>query len=130
MATQEKSVVRTDRAPAPFQGAPYSQAIRAGEFVFVSGQLGLKPDHGEITGGIEEQTEQIFANLGAILGEAGTGLDRLVKTTVFLADLGDFAAMNEVYKRHVGEQPPARSTVEVAALPSGALVEIEAIAQV
>jgi 2-iminobutanoate/2-iminopropanoate deaminase len=130
MATQEKSVVRTDRAPAPFQGAPYSQAIRAGEFVFVSGQLGLKPDHGEITGGIEEQTEQIFANLGAILGEAGTGLDRLVKTTVFLADLGDFAAMNEVYKRHVGEQPPARSTVQVAALPSGALVEIEAIAQV
>jgi 2-iminobutanoate/2-iminopropanoate deaminase len=129
MATQEKSVVRTQSAPAPFQGAPYSQAIRAGEFVFVSGQLGLKPDHGEITGGIEEQTEQVFANLGAILAEAGTVLGGLVKTTVFLADLGDFAAMNEVYKRHVGASPPARSTVEVAALPSGALVEIEAIAQ-
>jgi 2-iminobutanoate/2-iminopropanoate deaminase len=129
MATQEKSAVRTESAPAPFQGAPYSQAIRAGDFVFVSGQLGLRPDHGEIEGDIADQTEQVFANLAAILGEAGTSLDRLVKTTVFLAELDDFAAMNEVYKRHVGETPPARSTVEVAALPSGALVEIEAIAQ-
>ena len=129
MATQEKSVVRTDGAPAPFQGAPYSQAIRAGDFVFVSGQLGLRPDHGEIEGGIEEQTEQVFANLGAILGEAGTSLDRLVKTTVFLQNLDDFQGMNSVYARHVGDAPPARSTVEVAALPSGALVEIEAIAQ-
>jgi 2-iminobutanoate/2-iminopropanoate deaminase len=128
MATEAKAVVRTDAAPAPFQGAQYSQAIKAGEFVFVSGQLGLKPDHGEITGGIEEQTEQVFANLAAILAEAGTSLDRLVKTTVFLADLGDFGAMNEVYARHVGASPPARATVEVAALPSGALVEIEAIA--
>jgi 2-iminobutanoate/2-iminopropanoate deaminase len=128
MATHAKAVVRTDAAPAPFQGAPYSQAIKAGEFVFVSGQLGLKPDHGEITGGIEEQTEQVFANLAAILAEAGTSLDRLVKTTVFLADLGDFGAMNEVYARHVGGSPPARATVEVSALPSGALVEIEAIA--
>jgi 2-iminobutanoate/2-iminopropanoate deaminase len=128
MATEAKAVVRTDAAPAPFQGAPYSQAIKAGEFVFVSGQLGLKPDHGEITGGIEEQTEQVFANLAAILAEAGTSLDRLVKTTVYLADLGDFGAMNEVYARHVGASPPARATVEVAALPSGALVEIEAIA--
>ena len=125
----EKAVVRTESAPAPFQGAPYSQAITANGFVFVSGQLGLKPDHAEIGGAIEEQTEQVLANLGAILAEAGTSLDRLVKTTVFLADLGDFAAMNEVYARHVGSSPPARSTVEVAALPSGALVEIEAIAQ-
>jgi 2-iminobutanoate/2-iminopropanoate deaminase len=129
MATREKSVVRTEHAPAPFQGAPYSQAIRAGDFVFVSGQLGLKPDDAEIGGGVEEQTEQIFSNLRAILEEAGTSLDRLVKTTVFLADLGDFAAMNDVYKQHVGDSPPARSTVEVAALPSGALVEIEAVAQ-
>ncbi|HWH55134.1 MAG TPA: Rid family detoxifying hydrolase [Gaiellaceae bacterium] len=128
MATQAKSVVRTENAPAPFQGAPYSQAIRTGEFVFVSGQLGLEPDHGEISGGIEEQTEQVFANLAAILAEAGTNLERLVKTTVFLADLADFGAMNEVYARHVGSSPPARSTVEVAALPSGAKVEIEAIA--
>jgi 2-iminobutanoate/2-iminopropanoate deaminase len=128
MITETKSVVRTEQAPAPFQGAPYSQAIRAGGFVFVSGQLGLKPDHTEIGGSIEEQTEQIFANLAAILEAAGTALDRLVKTTVFLADLGDFAAMNEVYARHVGDSPPARSTVEAAALPSGAKVEIEAIA--
>ena len=128
MATEAKSIVRTENAPAPFQGAPYSQAIRTGDYVFVSGQIGLKPDHGELTGSIEEQTEQVFANLAAILAEAGTGLDRLVKTTVFLADFGDFAAMNEVYARHVGDSPPARSTVEVSALPSGAKVEIEAIA--
>jgi 2-iminobutanoate/2-iminopropanoate deaminase len=128
MATETKSVIRTEKAPAPFQGAPYSQAIQAGGFVFVSGQLGLKPEHSEISGSIEEQTEQVFANLGAILEEAGTGLEHLVKTTVFLTDLGDFAAMNEVYARHVGAAPPARATVEVAALPSGAKVEIEAIA--
>jgi 2-iminobutanoate/2-iminopropanoate deaminase len=126
----EKSVVRTEGAPAPFQGAPYSQAIRAGDFVFVSGQLALRPDHAEIVGEtIQEQTEQIFANLRAILEAAGTGLDRLVKTTVFLVNLGDFAGMNEVYARHVGDAPPARSTVEISALPSGAVVEIEAIAQ-
>jgi 2-iminobutanoate/2-iminopropanoate deaminase len=130
MATEAKSIVRTENAPAPFQGAPYSQAIRTGDYVFVSGQIGLKPDHGELTGSIEEQTEQVFANLGAILAEAGTGLDKLVKTTVFLADFDDFAAMNEVYARHVGDSPPARSTVEVSALPSGAKVEIEAIARV
>ena len=128
MATEAKSIVRTENAPAPFQGAPYSQAIRTGDYLFVSGQIGLKPDHSELTGSIEEQTEQVFANLGAILAEAGTGLDRLVKTTVFLADFDDFAAMNEVYARHVGDSPPARSTVEVSALPSGAKVEIEAIA--
>jgi 2-iminobutanoate/2-iminopropanoate deaminase len=127
----EKSVVRTEDAPAPFQGAPYSQAIRAGDFVFVSGQLALRPGHTEFAGEtIQEQTEQIFANLGAILEAANSGLDRLVKTTVFLVDLGDFAGMNEVYARHVGAAPPARSTVEIAALPSGALVEIEAIAHI
>jgi 2-iminobutanoate/2-iminopropanoate deaminase len=129
MATESRSVVRTEEAPAPFQGAPYSQAIRAGGFVFVSGQLGLKRDQAEIGGSVEEQTEQIFANLRAILEAAGTGLDRLVKTTVFLSDLADFAAMNDVYAQHVGASPPARSTVEVAALPSGARVEIEAIAE-
>jgi 2-iminobutanoate/2-iminopropanoate deaminase len=127
--SQEKTVVRTEKAPAPFQGAPYSQAITANGFVFVSGQLGLKPDHGEIEGDITEQTGRVFENLRAILEEAGTSLDRLVKTTVFLANLGDFSAMNEVYAAQVGSSPPARSTVEVAALPSGALVEIEAIAQ-
>jgi 2-iminobutanoate/2-iminopropanoate deaminase len=125
----EKEVVRTERAPAPFQGAPYSQAIRANGFVFVSGQLALEPDHAEIVGdSIEEQTEKIFDNLQAILEAAGSGLDRIVKTTVFLLDLNDFAAMNEVYARRVGEPPPARATVEISKLPSGAKIEIEAIA--
>jgi 2-iminobutanoate/2-iminopropanoate deaminase len=125
----EKSVVRTEAAPAPFQGAPYSQAISAGGLVFVSGQLALRPDHAEIVGdSITEQTEQVFANLRAILEAAGTGLERLVRTTVYLTDLGDFGGMNEVYARHVGDEPPARATMEVAALPSGAKVEIEAIA--
>ncbi len=125
----EKSVVRTESAPAPFQGAPYSQAIEANGFVFVSGQLALRPGDKELSGGtIEEQTEQVFSNLRAILEAAGSGLDRLVKTTVFLQNLGDFQGMNSVYATHVGDTPPARSTVEVAALPSGALVEIEAVA--
>ena len=124
----EKRVVRTEAAPAPFQGAPYSQAVVAGGFVFVSGQLGLRRGDNAISGGIEEQTEQVFANLKAILEEAGTSLGRLVKTTVFLQHLDDFQAMNTVYAKHVGEQPPARATVEVAKLPSGALVEIEAVA--
>jgi 2-iminobutanoate/2-iminopropanoate deaminase len=125
----EKSVVRTEAAPAPFQGAPYSQAISAVGLVFVSGQLSLRPDHAEIVGdSIADQTEQVFANLRAILEAAGSGLDRLVKTTVYLTDLGDFAGMNEVYARHVGDVPPARATIEISSLPSGAKVEIEAIA--
>ena len=124
----DKSVIRTESAPAPFQGAPYSQAIRVADLVFVSGQLAVRPGGSEMVGDtIAEQTEQVMANLGAILDEAGSGLDRLVKTTVFLANLADFQGMNEVYSRHVGDRPPARSTVEVAALPSGALVEIEAV---
>ena len=124
-----KEVIRTEAAPAPFQGAPYSQAIKAAGLVFVAGQVSLKPDHGEIIGDtIQEQTEQVLTNLRAILEAAGSRLDRLVKTTVFLQSLDDFPGMNEVYRQHVGDQPPARSTVEVAKLPSGALVEIEAIA--
>jgi 2-iminobutanoate/2-iminopropanoate deaminase len=126
-----KDVVRTEAAPAPFQGAPYSQAIKAGGFVFVSGQLALRPGEKELMGAeIGAQTEQVFANLRAILEAAGTSLDHLVKTTVFLQNLDDFAGMNEVYAKYVGGTPPARSTVEVARLPSGALVEIEAIALV
>lgn len=121
----EKTVVRTEAAPGPFQGAPYSQAICGGGFVFVSGQLGMAA--GDT---IEAQTEQVFVNLRAILEEAGSSLDRLVKTTVFLQNLDDFQAMNAVYATHVGGEPPARSTVEVASLPSGALVEIDAIALV
>jgi 2-iminobutanoate/2-iminopropanoate deaminase len=125
----EREAVRTERAPAPFQGAPYSQAIRANGLVFVSGQLALRPDHAEIVGeDIGEQTEQVFDNLQAILEEAGSGLGEIVKTTVFLTDLGDFAGMNEVYARRVGQPPPARATVEISNLPSGAKVEIEAIA--
>jgi 2-iminobutanoate/2-iminopropanoate deaminase len=124
-----KSVVRTEAAPAPFQGAPYSQAIRTGDLVFVSGQLALEPGHSEMVGDtIEEQTEQVFRNLAAILEEAGSGIDKLVKTTVFLINLGDFQGMNDVYARWVGDKPPARATVEISALPPGALVEIDAIA--
>jgi 2-iminobutanoate/2-iminopropanoate deaminase len=124
-----KGVVRTEEAPAPFQGAPYSQAVTANGFVFVSGQLALRPGDKQIEAAeIGAQTEQVFANLKAILEAAGSSLEQLVKTTVFLQNLDDFAGMNEVYASHVGTQPPARSTVEVAKLPSGALVEIEAIA--
>jgi len=125
----EKEIVRTEAAPAPFQGAPYNQAVKAAGLVFTAGQLGLQPGGKEMVGaGVAEQTEQVMQNLRAILEEAGSGLDKLVKTTVFLQNLDDFAAMNEVYAAHVGDSPPARSTVEVAKLPSGALVEIEAIA--
>jgi 2-iminobutanoate/2-iminopropanoate deaminase len=125
----EKDAVRTEEAPAPFQGAPYSQAIRAGGFVFVSGQVALTPGGGDLVGeGIEEQTEQVFANLHAILEASGSDLDRLVKTTVYLRNFDDFQGMNDVYRRHVGEVPPARATVEVSRLPSGALVEIDAVA--
>ena len=124
----EKIVIRTENAPAPFQGAPYNQAICVGELVFVAGQLGLKPGDVAVEGDITVQTEQVLRNLAAILEAAGSSLEKLVKTSVFLQDLGDFAAMNNVYAQHIGERPPARSTFEVAKLPSGALVEIEAVA--
>ncbi len=125
----EKEAVRTEEAPAPFQGAPYSQAIKAGGLVFVSGQVALVPGATEPVGSdVGEQTEQVLANLRAILEAAGSSLDRVVKTTVYLTNLDDFQAMNDVYRTHVGEVPPARATVEVSALPSGALVEIDAIA--
>ena len=124
----DKEIVRTESAPAPFQGAPYNQAVKTGGLVFVAGQLGLTPDGTMVGDGIEAQTEQVMANLRAILEAAGSGLDRLVKTTVFLTDLDDFKGLNEVYARPVGDRPPARSTIEVGALPSGARVEIEAIA--
>ena len=124
-----KIVIRTDRAPGPFQGAPYNQAIRIGDLVFVAGQLGISLETGELAGAsVGEQTEQIMANLSAILEAAGSGLDKLVKTTVFLVDLADFSGMNEVYAQHVGDRPPARCTIGISQLPSGARVEIEAIA--
>ena len=99
--------------------------------MFVAGQLGISLETGTLAGaGVTEQTEQIMTNLGAILDAAGSGLDKLVKTTVFLMDLADFAAMNEVYAAHVGDRPPARSTVQISGLTSGALVEIEAVGHV
>ena len=106
----EKTVIRTENAPAPFQGAPYNQAICVGDLVFVAGQLGLKPGSSTIEGDITAQTDQVLQNLSAILEEAGSSLANLVKTSVFLQDLGDFAAMNDVYARYVGDRPPARST--------------------
>jgi 2-iminobutanoate/2-iminopropanoate deaminase len=124
----EKSVIRTEAAPAPFQGAPYNQAIVAGGLVFVAGQLGLRPGDTSVEGDIGAQTEQALANLAAILEAAGSSMEKLVKTSVFLSDLDDFQGMNEVYAAKVGDRPPARSTFQVAKLPSGALVEIEAIA--
>lgn len=125
----EKRVVHTDKAPAPFQGAPYSQGIVAGDLVFVSGQVAVDPATGDVVeGGIAEQTERVMLNVAAVLEAAGSSTDKLVKCGIFLADFDDFQAMNEVYARHVGSSPPARATVQVAYLPSGVLVEIDAVA--
>lgn len=125
----DKQAVRTEQAPAPFQGAPYSQGIVAGDLVFVSGQLGIDPAGGHVVeGGIVEQTEQTMKNLAAVLEEAGTSLENAVMVSIFLVDLGDFQAMNEVYARHLTEPYPARATVQIAALPSGARVEIAVVA--
>ena len=107
---------------------PYSQAIKAGGFIFTSGQIALKPDGEFVVGGVEAQSRQVLQNLAAILKEAGATLQDAVKTTIFLADMGDFAAVNEIYAAAFGEHKPARSTVQVAKLPKGALVEIEVIA--
>jgi 2-iminobutanoate/2-iminopropanoate deaminase len=126
----EKRAVRTESAPAPFQGAPYSQGIVSGELVFVSGQLGIDPAEGRVVeGGIVEQTEQVMRNLAAILEEAGSTLDDVLMTSIFLVDLQDFQAMNEVYARHLTEPYPARATVQIAALPSGARIEIAVVAR-
>ena len=122
-----REIIRTESAPAAI--GPYSQAVRAGGFVFASGQIPLDPATGTmVAGGITEQTEQVMRNLSAVLEAAGTGLDRVVKTTVFLADMNDFAAMNEVYGRYFKENPPARATVQAARLPRDARVEIEVVA--
>jgi 2-iminobutanoate/2-iminopropanoate deaminase len=122
-----KHVIKTDQAPQAI--GPYSQAIKAAGLVFVSGQIPIDPATGGfVEGGIAEQTEQVMKNLAAVLEAAATGLDRVIKTTVFLADMTDFAAMNEVYGRSFTKDPPARATVQAAGLPKGAKVEIEAIA--
>ena len=121
--------VQTDRAPAAI--GPYSQAIRAGGFVFVSGQIPIDPATGEfVAGGIGEQTERVLKNLSAVLEAAGSGLDKVVKTTVFLADMKEFSQMNEVYAKFFSGAPPARATVAAAGLPRDARVEIEAVALV
>lgn len=122
-----KDIIATDRAPRAI--GPYSQAVRAGNLVFASGQIPIDPATGEfVSGGIAEQTEQVLRNLAAVFKAAGLGLDQVIKTTVFLLDMDDFTAMNEVYGRFFGEQPPARATVQAARLPRDARVEIEAIA--
>ena len=126
-----KKVVKTDRAPGAL--GPYSQAIVAGGVVYCAGQIPLDPATGNIvSGGIAEQTEQVLKNLRAVLKAAGSDLDRAVKTTVFIKDMNDFGAMNDVYGRpeYFGAQPPARSTVEVARLPRDVAVEIEVVALV
>jgi 2-iminobutanoate/2-iminopropanoate deaminase len=122
-----KDVVKTERAPKAI--GPYSQAIKAGGFLFASGQIPIDPQTGQfVAGGIAEQTEQVIKNLSAVLEAGGSDLDQVVKTTVFLADMNEFAAMNEVYGRFFSVNPPARATVEAARLPRDARVEIEAIA--
>lgn len=122
-----REIIRTEEAPQAI--GPYSQATRAGGFVFASGQIPIDPKTGEfVAGGVAEQTEQVLRNLSAVLEAGGTSLDRVVKTTVFLADMNDFAAMNEVYGRYFTGDAPARATVQAARLPRDARVEIEAIA--
>lgn len=122
-----KQIIATDRAPRAI--GPYSQAVRAGNLVFASGQIPIDPATGEfVAGGIAEQTEQVLRNVRAVFEAAGVKLGQVIKTTVFLADMDDFNAMNEVYGRFFGENPPARATVQAARLPRDARVEIEAIA--
>ena len=122
-----REIVATEAAPQAI--GPYSQAISIGDFVFTSGQIPIDPKTGVfVEGGIAEQTEQVLRNLAEVLRAAGTSLEGVVKTTVFLADMNDFAAMNEVYGRYFSAAPPARSTVEAARLPRDARVEIDAIA--
>jgi 2-iminobutanoate/2-iminopropanoate deaminase len=122
-----KEIIYTDKAPHAI--GPYSQAIKANGFVFASGQIPTDPQTGQfVPGGIEAQTEQVLRNLAAVLEAAGSGLNRVVKTTVFLAYMEEFTAMNEVYGRFFSEKPPARATVEAVSLPRGARVEIDAIA--
>ncbi|HEV2802143.1 MAG TPA: RidA family protein [Pyrinomonadaceae bacterium] len=122
-----REIIRTEAAPQAI--GPYSQAVSLGDFVFTSGQIPIDPQTGAfVEGGIAEQTEQVLRNLAEVLRAAGTSLEAVLKTTVYLADMNDFAAMNEVYARYFSNEPPARSTVQAARLPRDARVEIDAIA--
>lgn len=124
---EKRSIVMAEKAPKAI--GPYSTAVKAGPFVFTSGQLGLDPISGNLAdGGVEAETRQALTNLGNILQAAGTTMSNVVKTTVFLRDINDFARMNAVYGEFFPENPPARSAFQVAALPKGAAVEIEAVA--
>jgi len=125
----KRKIIHTDKAPAAV--GPYSQAVKSKRMIFTAGQIPLDPATGKLVeGGIEEQTRQALANLKAVLKAAGSGMNAVMKTTVFLLDMGEFAAMNAVYAEFFPKNPPARSAVQVAALPLGARVEIEAIALV
>jgi 2-iminobutanoate/2-iminopropanoate deaminase len=125
---EKRSAIRTDKAPMPI--GPYSQAVQCGNLVFTSGQIPVDPATGNlVTGDIVKETEQVFANVAAVLAAAGTDLGRAVKVTVFLTDIGQFGKVNEVYARHFREPYPARSTVQVAALPKGVAIEIEVTAE-
>jgi 2-iminobutanoate/2-iminopropanoate deaminase len=125
----ERKAILTDKAPKPI--GPYSQAVRYGDLVFTSGQIPIDPVTGNlVVGDIAKETEQVFVNLAAVLAAAGTSLERVVKATVFLTDMGRFGKVNEVYARYFREPFPARSTVQVAALPKGVSVEIEVVAEV
>jgi 2-iminobutanoate/2-iminopropanoate deaminase len=120
--------VQTEKAPKAL--GPYSQAIKAGGFIFASGQIAIDPTTGQfVAGGIAEQTERVLTNLSAVLEAAGSSLQKVVKTTVFLADIEEFSAMNEAYEKFFGDTPPARSTIQAGRLPRDARVEIEAIAE-
>lgn len=123
----KKKIVHTEKAPGAV--GPYSQAVRIGDLVYTAGQIALDPATGQmVEGDVQAQTDRVLQNLQAVLKAAGSSLKNVVKTTVFLQDMGDFKAMNEVYGRYFDKKPPARSAVQVAALPLGAQVEIEAVA--
>ena len=125
----EHSIIATAAAPAAI--GPYSQAIRDGDHVWCSGQVGLDPVTGEmVSGGLEAQTERVFANLLAVLEAAGGGFENVVRVTVYLTDFGGFATLNEIYARHFGDARPARATVGVSSLPKGGLVEIDCVARI
>lgn len=122
----KKKTIHTHNAPAAI--GPYVQAVKAGHFLFTSGQLGINPASGNLEEGLEKQTRTAMQNLGQILQEAGLGYDDIIKTTIFMTDLIGFAAVNEIYGSFFANSKPARSTVQVAALPKGGLVEIECVA--